>query len=270
MKLTPRRLGFVGIGDTCVFWCKFGLRILFRLRFNVHFGSIRRPLEALAGLSSVLAQANEFWKLFEALGNEEKGLVLPSNSIFHYPETAWQSGVDPYLVDLLISIPWTGRIRDILFAWRVIAEHRFIGSHSRPRPSARGPSRRPDVWSSMVRPWWPMRMGHFTSRCWLHFWPGKSAWPCLVYSLRNNAWVLLYPSCVLNENLTFFHVMRLSLCIQITRASVCYEHDGSWIVQDISEQFNHNNNLKLVARAHQLVMEGYNWGHVRLGFPDHF
>ena len=25
--------------------------------------------------------------------------------------------------------------------------------------------------------------------------------------------------------------------------------------QDISEQFNHNNNLKLIARAHQLVME---------------
>ncbi|KAE9459865.1 hypothetical protein C3L33_08232, partial [Rhododendron williamsianum] len=31
--------------------------------------------------------------------------------------------------------------------------------------------------------------------------------------------------------------------------------------QDISEQFNHTNNLKLIARAHQLVMEGYNWGH---------
>ena len=29
--------------------------------------------------------------------------------------------------------------------------------------------------------------------------------------------------------------------------------------QDISEQFNHNNGLTLVARAHQLVMEGYNW-----------
>ena len=29
--------------------------------------------------------------------------------------------------------------------------------------------------------------------------------------------------------------------------------------QDISEQFNHQNGLKLVARAHQLVMEGYNW-----------
>jgi diadenosine tetraphosphatase ApaH/serine/threonine PP2A family protein phosphatase len=33
-------------------------------------------------------------------------------------------------------------------------------------------------------------------------------------------------------------------------------------LQDISEQFNHTNNLKLVARAHQLVMEGYNWAHV--------
>lgn len=31
--------------------------------------------------------------------------------------------------------------------------------------------------------------------------------------------------------------------------------------QDISEQFNHNNGLKLVSRAHQLVMEGYNWAH---------
>nr|GMD59485.1 serine/threonine-protein phosphatase PP2A-2 catalytic subunit [Ipomoea batatas] len=31
--------------------------------------------------------------------------------------------------------------------------------------------------------------------------------------------------------------------------------------QDISEQFNHTNSLKLIARAHQLVMEGYNWSH---------
>lgn len=29
--------------------------------------------------------------------------------------------------------------------------------------------------------------------------------------------------------------------------------------QDISENFNHSNNLTLVARAHQLVMEGYQW-----------
>ena len=31
--------------------------------------------------------------------------------------------------------------------------------------------------------------------------------------------------------------------------------------QDISEQFNHNNGLGLIARAHQLVMDGYNWTH---------
>lgn len=29
--------------------------------------------------------------------------------------------------------------------------------------------------------------------------------------------------------------------------------------QDISETFNHSNGLTLVSRAHQLVMEGYNW-----------
>lgn len=33
--------------------------------------------------------------------------------------------------------------------------------------------------------------------------------------------------------------------------------------QDISETFNHTNGLTLVSRAHQLVMEGYNWCHDR-------
>ena len=33
-------------------------------------------------------------------------------------------------------------------------------------------------------------------------------------------------------------------------------------MQDISEQFNHTNSLKLIARAHQLVMDGFNWAHV--------
>jgi serine/threonine-protein phosphatase 2A catalytic subunit len=31
---------------------------------------------------------------------------------------------------------------------------------------------------------------------------------------------------------------------------------------DVSEEFNHNNGLNLVSRAHQLVMEGYNWSHM--------
>lgn len=33
--------------------------------------------------------------------------------------------------------------------------------------------------------------------------------------------------------------------------------------QNISEQWNHKNGLSLVSRAHQLVMEGYNWSHDR-------
>nr|CDS33620.1 serine:threonine protein phosphatase 2A [Hymenolepis microstoma] len=33
--------------------------------------------------------------------------------------------------------------------------------------------------------------------------------------------------------------------------------------QDISEQFNHSNDLSLISRAHQLVMEGFNWCHER-------
>ena len=33
--------------------------------------------------------------------------------------------------------------------------------------------------------------------------------------------------------------------------------------QDISEQFNKKNGLTLISRAHQLVMEGYNWSHDR-------
>jgi serine/threonine-protein phosphatase 2A catalytic subunit len=31
--------------------------------------------------------------------------------------------------------------------------------------------------------------------------------------------------------------------------------------QDISEQFNHTNNCRFIARAHQLMMEGYMWQH---------
>lgn len=33
--------------------------------------------------------------------------------------------------------------------------------------------------------------------------------------------------------------------------------------RDVSESFNHSNRLRLIARAHQLVMEGYNWAHAQ-------
>eukprot|EP00004_Rigifila_ramosa_P028802 TRINITY_DN98_c0_g1_i3.p1 TRINITY_DN98_c0_g1~~TRINITY_DN98_c0_g1_i3.p1 ORF type:complete len:303 (+),score=53.37 TRINITY_DN98_c0_g1_i3:45-911(+) len=36
---------------------------------------------------------------------------------------------------------------------------------------------------------------------------------------------------------------------------------GSTFGADVSKQFNFNNDLSLVARAHQLVMEGYSWAH---------
>ena len=38
---------------------------------------------------------------------------------------------------------------------------------------------------------------------------------------------------------------------------------GHTFGQDISEAFNHNNGLTLVARAHQLVMDGFNWSQER-------
>uniref|UniRef100_A0A8C9PA68 Serine/threonine-protein phosphatase n=1 Tax=Spermophilus dauricus TaxID=99837 RepID=A0A8C9PA68_SPEDA len=51
------------------------------------------------------------------------------------------------------------------------------------------------------------------------------------------------------------------------------DNRGSWGIsprgvgytfgQDISETFNHANGLTLASRAHQLVMEGYNWCHDR-------
>jgi len=34
--------------------------------------------------------------------------------------------------------------------------------------------------------------------------------------------------------------------------------------QDIAQQFNHTNGLSLISRAHQLVMEGFNWCQVGL------
>lgn len=55
-------------------------------------------------------------------------------------------------------------------------------------------------------------------------------------------------------------VSKMASCFLLAFLLACAV--PTWSMQDISEQFNHNNGLKLVARAHQLVMEGYNWSHV--------
>lgn len=61
--------------------------------------------------------------------------------------------------------------------------------------------------------------------------------------------------------------------IKVYNNEFIVSHRGGWGIsprgagytfgQDISETFNHSNGLTLVSRAHQLVMEGYNWCHDR-------
>lgn len=40
--------------------------------------------------------------------------------------------------------------------------------------------------------------------------------------------------------------------------------------QDISENFNYNNGVEMIARAHQLVMEGYSWYIRHMALSPHF
>lgn len=78
-----------------------------------------------------------------------------------------------------------------------------------------------------------MRLGYFSSRRWIYLRTGISC--------TSN-------SCLLNALCQFCGQFPLTLQLLS--------------FQDISEQFNHTNNLRLIARAHQLVMEGFNWAHV--------
>lgn len=60
---------------------------------------------------------------------------------------------------------------------------------------------------------------------------------------------------------------REELVTRLVRLVDCrkvLKHQTNFLLpQDISEIFNHTNGLTLVSRAHQLVMEGYNWCHER-------
>ena len=86
-----------------------------------------------------------------------------------------------------------------------------------------------------------MRLGNFSSRCWIYFWPGNHSFEFLLYIV---------------EYLILKH-WEIYYCYY-------FDFDSNWhyFFQDISEQFNHTNSLKLIARAHQLVMDGFNWAHV--------
>lgn len=126
-----------------------------------------------------------------------------------------------------------GRVRDILLAWGAFAIDRDAGQYKELWPGAGGASWGPHVWSFVVRPWWQVWLGHLSPRSWLHLWTGTP------------------------PALTFLVCVSFSVGLLLPSERMCE------FFQDISEQFNHTNNLKLIARAHQLVMEGYNWGHVR-------
>merc|ERR1712167_245606 len=45
--------------------------------------------------------------------------------------------------------------------------------------------------------------------------------------------------------------------------AVSHRGAGYLFGKDVSEHFNHTNGLRLVARAHEMVMEGYRWCHDR-------
>ena len=63
----------------------------------------------------------------------------------------------------------------------------------------------------------------------------------------------------------FFGGLRCTFCIDTYRCGwgISPRGAGYTFGQDITEQFTHINGLHFVSRAHQLVMEGYQWQHNR-------
>jgi diadenosine tetraphosphatase ApaH/serine/threonine PP2A family protein phosphatase len=62
---------------------------------------------------------------------------------------------------------------------------------------------------------------------------------------------------------TLDNIRSLDRIQEVPHEGISPRGAGYTFGQDISEAFNHNNGLTLVARAHQLVMEGYNWSQDR-------
>ena len=62
---------------------------------------------------------------------------------------------------------------------------------------------------------------------------------------------------------TFGQVFRIPILQNFVLLFLSERLPSNTMFQDISETFNHTNGLTLISRAHQLVMEGYNWCHDR-------
>lgn len=98
----------------------------------------------------------------------------------YFPLTALVSIV-PYLgwfacvsseTTFSLFVLFIGRVRNILFAWWIIAIHWDPRQHPQLRPCPRSSSWRSNVWSSVVWSRWSMWLGYFSTWCWVYLWTG--------------------------------------------------------------------------------------------------
>lgn len=68
-----------------------------------------------------------------------------------------------------------GRVRNILPTWWIVPINRNPWRCEKLWSCSGGSSWRSNVWSFMVWSRWPVRLGYFTSWCWIYFWPGNSS-----------------------------------------------------------------------------------------------
>lgn len=119
---------------------------------------------------------------------------------------------------------------DLLSPRRTLPLDRHPRPHPFDRPNPGGPPRGTHVRPSLVRPRRQMRLGHIPARSRVHVRAGHQVRPTRPFGRRRGQ-------------------RQLGLA-----ADPAFHH-----LSNHSEAFNHSNGLTLVARAHQLVMEGYSW-----------
>lgn len=84
----------------------------------------------------------------------------------------------------------------------------------------------------------------------------------LVWSDPDDRWVT-YTICSELQLLSLINWPRWYFLLLRCGWGISPRGAGYTFGQDITEQFTHINNLHFIARAHQLVMEGYQWQHNR-------